>query len=437
MPTPGSQLQRITEQQINTNTAIAPRVEDAPALQRANSLDTSAAVHVTATPTQAANRGADHGSCSFGWSECPNLIATDAAGVLVRQPTKWPAVKLRVQFQAPLLFWAERRRWMWHKKWTLPKLHVNVTCDGKPVGGGWAAGMGGLPGEPPVYAVVSAGTLSADSGGEVGVLHDQGLDGETQQRLVGGEATFSSLLFRHTSFNCGNRPFHVVVSVFTPAHAPLAAAALRHGEVGPATADSSPASGGRSPQQMVALACVCSSAVTVDARKRTKKERPEASASDVRLVQRQRGSHLTQHPQSQAQQQNPQPGFGRPPPPGMGPGGQMHPSALAPGQGINQGTQPFGPPRQGSMPQAAMGQQQFGYQQRGQQSGKGGGANGGGPGQRPVSPAGAVAAGPGPTPSWTTEAALEACGGDALIEMSESLVVVRLLSRTVRPAAPM
>ena len=89
------------------------------------------------------------------------------------------------------------------------------------------------------------------------------------------------------------------------------------------------------------------------------------------------------------------------------------------------------------MPQAAMGQQQFGYQQRDQQSGKGGGANGGGPGQRPVSPAGAVAAGPGPTPSWTTEAALEACGGDALIEMSESLVVVRLLGRTVRPAAPM
>ena len=37
--------------------------------------------------------------------------------------------------QVPLLYWAERRQWMWHKKWTLPKLHVRVTCDGRLVGG--------------------------------------------------------------------------------------------------------------------------------------------------------------------------------------------------------------------------------------------------------------------------------------------------------------
>lgn len=47
---------------------------------------------------------------------------------------------------------------------------------------------------------------------------------------------------------------------------------------------------GTSPEQMVALACMCSSPIIVDARKRTKGERPEADASDVRLVQRQRGS---------------------------------------------------------------------------------------------------------------------------------------------------
>ena len=40
----------------------------------------------------------------------------------------------------------------------------------------------------------------------------------------------------------------------------------------------------------MALACMCSSPIVVDARKRTKGERPEADASDVRLVQRQRGS---------------------------------------------------------------------------------------------------------------------------------------------------
>ena len=155
---------------------------------------------------------------NFRWGACRNLIATDAAGVLVRQPTMWPAVQLQVQLQLPLLYWAERRRWMWHKKWTLPKLHVLVSCDGKPVGGGYM-----FPGEPPVYAVVSAGTLRDGSEGEGGSLHDQGLGGECQRRLVAGETTFSSLLFRHTSFNCGNRPFHLVVTVLAPAHHPLAA----------------------------------------------------------------------------------------------------------------------------------------------------------------------------------------------------------------------
>ena len=214
---------------------------------------------------------------NFRWGACRNLIATDAAGVLVRQPTIWPAVQLQVQLQLPLLYWAERRRWMWHKKWTLPKLHVLVSCDGKPVGGGYM-----FPGEPPVYAVVSAGTLRDGSEGEGGTLYDQGLGGECQRRLVAGETTFSSLLFRHTSFNCGNRPFHLVVAVHAPAHHPLAVAALRRGEATllPNTA----ADGAPSQQQMVSLACSCSSPIIVDARKRTKGERPEASPDDVRLM---------------------------------------------------------------------------------------------------------------------------------------------------------
>ena len=120
----------------------------------------------------------------FTWSECRNLISTDAVGVLVRQPSAWPVmnVQLQLQLQLPLLFWAERRRWMWHKKWTLPKLHVKVTCNGKPVGGGWAAN-GSNPGdEPPVYVVISAGTLHDGSDG-IG-LYDKGLGGECQRRLT-------------------------------------------------------------------------------------------------------------------------------------------------------------------------------------------------------------------------------------------------------------
>ena len=42
--------------------------------------------------------------------------------------------------------------------------------------------------------------------------------------------------------------------------------------------------------QMVVLASVCSSRIIVDARKRTALERPDAPASDVRLVQRPRAS---------------------------------------------------------------------------------------------------------------------------------------------------
>ena len=127
------------------------------------------------------------------WSQTHNLILTDATGAPVLQSAAWPAVQLTVSMQVPvpllhyargaaqcravpygctpmsmpmsmsvsmcsrqlppplphahahapmpqrpypirqvpLLYWAERRQWMWHKKWTLPKLHVRVTCDGR------------------------------------------------------------------------------------------------------------------------------------------------------------------------------------------------------------------------------------------------------------------------------------------------------------------
>ena len=168
----------------------------------------------------------------FTWSEC-HMIVTDAADVLVRQPSVWPrVVRLQVRLQQPLLFWAERHSWLWHRKWTLPKLHVRVFCEGNPA-------MSGAP-PPPLHVIVSAGTLrgsgehggGGDGGGDGGggggdgggvSLHDQGLGGEFQRRLVQGETIFSSLLFKHTSFNCGGRPFRLVVTVLAPSHHPLAA----------------------------------------------------------------------------------------------------------------------------------------------------------------------------------------------------------------------
>ena len=49
----------------------------------------------------------------FTWSSCRNLISTDAAGVLVRQPSAWPVmnVQLQLQLQLPLLYMAERESW--------------------------------------------------------------------------------------------------------------------------------------------------------------------------------------------------------------------------------------------------------------------------------------------------------------------------------------
>lgn len=345
---------------------------------------------------------------NFRWGACRNLIATDAAGVLVRQPTMWPAVQLQVQLQLPLLYWAERRRWMWHKKWTLPKLHVLVSCDGKPVGGGYM-----FPGEPPVYAVVSAGTLRDGSEGEGGSLHDQGLGGECQRRLVAGETTFSSLLFRHTSFNCGNRPFHLVVAVHAPAHHPLAVAALRRGEATllPNTAaDGAP--GAPSQQQMVSLACSCSSPIIVDARKRTKGERPEADASDVRLVQRQRGTLA--HPQKLAMQPQPAVHQGQCMPPMGAQGGySAQPQMWQP---------PSGGPSFGSQggwaSQAAAAQGQISV-----------------PGA--VNPAAEAAVAAAQAAAAATLAVgaegdapiFEACG-DAVLELGDQFVVTRLLGRT-------
>ena len=218
------QMERSASYQGQISTAVQPMGRSASFEVRVPSgmerqMSTSSQMSTQSEPATTPNATE---STPFTWSECHNLIPTDAAGVLVRQPSAWPVVKLQVQLQLPLLFWAERRRWMWHKKWTLPKLHVHVSCDGKPVGGGWAA-AGPIPGgEPPVYAVVSAGTLRDGSDGIGGSLYDQGLGGDCQRRLVAGETTFSSLLFRHTSFNCGNRPFHLVVTVLAPSHHPLA-----------------------------------------------------------------------------------------------------------------------------------------------------------------------------------------------------------------------
>ena len=62
-----------------------------------------------------------------------------------------------VRLQTPLLYWRERSRWMWHKKWSLPRIFVSVDVGA------------GVPLDRPLLAMISCGTLVAGDS----ELHDQ------------------------------------------------------------------------------------------------------------------------------------------------------------------------------------------------------------------------------------------------------------------------
>ena len=207
----------------------------------------------------------------FEWTPCHCPLQTDPDGAPLLQCGASCQYGVHVSLRNPLLYWNELDRWMWwvhhaaaarptapqrapphrHKKWCLPRLSVVVT---QPLG--TSASLGG----PPLVAMVSCGTLRAGHDS----LHNQGLGGCCLRRLsrTSGatlEASFTSLLLQYTSFNCGNRPFHLFVTIAVS-----------------------------TPQGLQPLACLASPPIHVDARKRTKGERPDACAGDVRLVQRQR-----------------------------------------------------------------------------------------------------------------------------------------------------
>ena len=134
-------------------------------------------------------------SCTF--SPC-NLVVTAPGGskVSVQASSRY---RLHVALDGALLHSDERRCLTWHKKWTIPKVHVRVEA------------IDTMLGAPPqlLHALICAGTLRAESD----LLHEEGLGGTCLRRVVGGSASFGSLNFKHTSFNCANRPFHLVVAL--------------------------------------------------------------------------------------------------------------------------------------------------------------------------------------------------------------------------------
>ena len=207
-----------------------------------------------------------------------NRAAMPAHGVL--------PLRVHIELHPPLLYWADRRQWMWHKKWALPTVTVRIERTAIVTANGGTA----APVIPPnaverMYVNVTAGTMHDDAT----VLENQGLGGDCQRLLQLGpngaaEASFTRLVFTQTSFNCGNRPFHIVVTL-------LAAPPRTDNGADGMLAAFPPPPGAPPPlvtTPLIPLACVCSSPVRVDARKRSKGERPEAAADDVRLVSRQR-----------------------------------------------------------------------------------------------------------------------------------------------------
>ena len=236
----------------------------------------------------------------FLWSPIDSCIVTTDANGLPVDCSLLPSYR-RLPFQVhiavhpALLYWGEKRQWMWHRKWALPAITVRIEQQGSPAEGAAgavaapSAGSGAAIGEAAATAIatqkerffifVTAGTM----GDDLETLEHRGLGGDCQRTLQLGpsgvaEATFTRLLFQQTSFNCGNRPFHLVVT--------LLVAPRGHGAAMQARA--SAADNGALGPSLVPVACITSSPVRVDARKRSKGERPEAAADDVRLASRQR-----------------------------------------------------------------------------------------------------------------------------------------------------
>ena len=213
------------------------------------------------------------------WEACATLLSVDAYGNPVAAPVSPTPWRITAELTPSLLYRSERRCWMWHKKWCLPRIHVRVErTDGLP-----------LSATDKLSVIVSAGTTRQGEGiGDVPGLYDQGLGGDCQRVVVDGTATFSSLFFQHTSYNCGKRPFHLALTLLWQAPDVV-------GDGGAAAAAAAAAGQPPPPGAMLAVATALSDEIYVDARKRTHAERPDAAEDDVRLAQRARNESGVGH----------------------------------------------------------------------------------------------------------------------------------------------
>jgi len=130
-----------------------------PAVQLASRVEGSAA-HLARATFAAAGPSSDEGTTEppLVWSACRCPISADCNGApIVPGPAGIASVSgyaVAVRLHSPLLYWAERSRWMWHKKWLLPRITVLVTEPPPPAGHPTLSACG-----VPLVAIISCGTL--------------------------------------------------------------------------------------------------------------------------------------------------------------------------------------------------------------------------------------------------------------------------------------
>ena len=244
----------------------------------------------------------DTTSEDFPWTEVDvDLLTEDTSGVPIEQGML-PAVgtsgyACSINLNPPFLYWAARQKYMWHRKWAIPTITVEVRR---------------LPTTPalrsPMHVMLSAGTLRDDAPG----LHDTGLAGRCQVELEldeygYGSVRFPRILFKHTSFTCGSRPFHLVVTILAAPPVTALGADSSFSERASGSPSSPPGAMNRistwnqhlaaatagpgieaapnSPPRIPIIRLI-STPIQVDARKRSKGERSDAAPDDVRLLQR-------------------------------------------------------------------------------------------------------------------------------------------------------
>ena len=228
----------------------------------------------------------EHPCVDFNWQASDTcLMLTDLHGTRIEEALMCSDLSVSVELQPPaLLYWAERSQWMWHKRWSLPRITVKVVRS---------EDTEARPRETPQHLTVMVtagagpddGMCEEESSGDFWLEYQQGLGGDCQRTLelplepgAAAEASFKKLLFKQTSYWCGMRPLHLVVTV-------LATPAPAAGEAG----DPAAPGDGATLEPLKSIACLYSPPVRVDARRRTKAERPTAAVDDVRFAHRPRG----------------------------------------------------------------------------------------------------------------------------------------------------